>query len=77
MTHTQLTRRVVRADRVPAGQDPCFEFQLEEHHEILRFTVTHEGRPERKTVDWIAELWVLHRFPDPDEHPAGSWEPEP
>lgn len=52
----QITERTGRVDRVPRGEKPMVEIQLEEHEQIVRFEL-HDGeryfeRPGRKTVDW-------------------------
>lgn len=61
----QITRRVLKHDRVPFGDDPVFETYLMPHQEIIGsasyFTA---GAPERKTNDHRLSIWIATRMRD-------------
>jgi hypothetical protein len=62
----QISERSGRVDRVPRGEKPMVEIQLEEHEQIVRFEL-HDGerffdRPERKTVDWTWTATIATRL---------------
>lgn len=62
MSYVQITRRTFRCDRVPIGQVPFFELNLEPHEEIVKFDVHSFGARHRKTEDYVATAWVLNRL---------------
>ncbi len=65
MTLVQITRRFIDAKRVPRAEEPCFEFHLEEHEQIVGFTavnLTQYAAADRKTDDWRAIAWVATRL---------------
>lgn len=71
MQLVQISQRSLKQDRVPEKDAPVFELELEENQEIIaaKFWDNSFVRPERKTVDHRAELWIATRLsyaPDRD-----------
>lgn len=64
MALVQISKRKGSVDRVPAGQTPLVELELEDNQEIVRFEL-HESlmaSRERKTTDYWWEAWVATRL---------------
>lgn len=60
----QIARHTVRCDRVPIGADPVFELDLGPHQSIVSFWTHVVSRPQRKTEDHVAVVWVTTRRRD-------------
>lgn len=60
----QISWRGARINRVPYGEMPVVELELDENQEIARFEI-REINPfdtDRKTVDWFWSAWVATRL---------------
>lgn len=62
----QITEKSGRVDRVPRGEKPVVQLDLEPHQEIVRFELQDGERffdhPARKTVDWTWTAMIATRL---------------
>jgi hypothetical protein len=68
MSLVQISERTIRLDRVPIGERPVFEIELEPNQEIVAFRAgVGWGTAGRKTEDHYASVWVATRLDAPDD----------
>lgn len=69
----QVSRRMVRVDRVPPGAEPVYELDLMPHQSIVAFSpLTVLGGRKRKTEDHIAMAWIATDLREGEETGHGD-----
>lgn len=57
MPHVQITKRQIKANRVPRDQQPVYEIELADNEQIV--DVDHD---DRKTIDHTLTVYVASTF---------------
>jgi len=68
MIRSQIKKIAVEANRIPIGEHPTYELELDDNQRVLGVAYQHSsGGKKRTTEDWTIWLWVESRIKVADE----------